>query len=302
MCDEIAQAITRIPAWRTARAVRIAPLAGGLTNRTYRVDVDGEAFVVRLLAPAAEVLGIDRQRERACALAASRAGAAPEVVHVAPEAGLMVTRFVPGRTLAPGEPAAPAVVRRVVAAVRCYHESPPPVPGRFSPLRTTEAYLDAARARGVPTPGDLPVLTARLAEVAAVLESEPRLVPCHNDLWGANLVDDGARVWIVDWEYAGLGDPYFDLATFAIYHAPGDADDAALLTAYFGGVTPARMARLKLMRLLAEMRDATWYLAAQALATSAPDFAARADAHFARYRRALDDPRLPAWLALARDA
>lgn len=300
MADDIARAVTRIPGWETARAVRVAPLVGGLTNRAYRVDLDREAFVVRLRVPGAEVLGIDRRREWACALAASRAGVAPEVVHVAPETGLMVTRFVPGRTLSPGLPAAPEVVRRVVDAVRRYHESPP-IPGTFSPLRTIAAYVEAARSRGA-LPDDLPTLTARLAEVTAVLEPGARLVPCHNDLWGANLIDDGARVWIVDWEYAGLGDPYFDLATFAIYHAPGDTDEVALLAAYFGEVTPARLARLKLMRLVAEMRDATWYLVAQGLSTSAPDFAARADAHLARCRRGLDDPRLPAWLAQARDA
>jgi thiamine kinase-like enzyme len=276
-------------------------MAGGLTNRTFRVDVDGASFVVRLGTPGAEVLGVDRRREHACALAATRAGVGPEVVYAVPEAGLMITRFVPGRTLVPGAPAAPEVVRRLVAAIRRYHESPP-TPGVCSPARLIAAYLAAARAAGVPLPDDLPRLTARLAEIAAALEPAPRLVPCHNDLWGANLVDDGERVWIVDWEYAAMGDPYFDLATFAIYHAPGDADDAALLAAYFGSATPARLARLKLMRLVAELRDAAWYLAAQTLPASGPDCVARADAHFARYRQGLRDPRLPRWLTQARHA
>ncbi len=300
LTDDVVRMLEGIPIWRTAAAVRITPLPGGLTNRTFRVDADGQTFVARLAIAGAEALGIDRRRERACALAASRVGVAPAVVYVRPQIGLMVTRYVPGRTLPPGEPAPPDVVQRVVAAIRRYHALRPPAGARFSPTGTIEAYLRVARAGGVPLPADLPVLTSHLAKIADALEPAPRLTPCHNDLWGANLVDDGERVWIVDWEYAGAGDPYFDLATFAIYHAPDDAADAALLQAYFGEATPGGLARLKLMRLVAQMRDATWYLAAQTLPAGGPDFMAAAEAHLARYREGLQDPRLPQWRGQAR--
>ncbi|MCL6551995.1 MAG: phosphotransferase family protein [Firmicutes bacterium] len=301
MAAEVARAVARVPAWASARTVRIAPLSGGLTNRTFRVDADDEAFVARLWAPEAAVLGVERAREQACAAAAARLGIAPEVVCVLPDVGLMVTRFVAGRPLVPGEPAPAPVVRRVAEAVRRYHQGPP-VPGVYTPLRTVDAYLDTARQHGVLVPADLPAMRARLTPLADVLDASARLVPCHNDLWGANLVDDGTQVWIVDWEYAAMGDPYFDLATFAIYHAPEDAADAALLAAYAGTVRPAAFARLKLYRLVALLRDAAWYLAAMTLPTATPAFADAAAAHLARLRQALADPRVPAWSTAARDA
>lgn len=294
----IEEAIARISSWQKASSLAITPLPGGITNFNYRVDVDREPFHVRIWAKQAELLGIDREREYHCMVAASRTGAAPEVVHFLPEAGVMVTRFIAGRSLSQEEMARPETVRRVVESMHRYHRGPA-FEGAYSPFRTIEAYLRVARQHGAPLPGDIEKVSWRMPEIEAALARGPIVGPCHNDLWGPNLIDDGSRVRIVDWEYAGMGDIHFDLANFAIYHSPSDDEDTALLQAYFGTTSDPAFARLKLLRIVAQLREALWYLAALTVAGDTAGFVEQAAAHFDRYRQAVTDPRLPSWLSQA---
>jgi thiamine kinase-like enzyme len=296
MAMTIQEAVACIPSWRRASSLTVAPLAGGLTNHTFRVDVDAESFAVRIWTPGSERLGIDRQREHRCMLAASRAGIAPDVIAFLPDVGITVTRFVAGVGLAPGERAGPAVVKRVVRSIRRCHDGPA-FEGTCRPARTLARYRRVAQGQGVPLPEDLDDLYGLLPAIEQALGRRP-LRPCHHDLWGPNLIDDGRQVWIVDWEYAGMGDVYFDLANFAMHHAPGEGREA-VLRAYFGEVSAAALARLTLMEIIAELREAMWYEVALTLPTAMPDFADRAAAHFDRCRRIAGDGRLPAWLALA---
>ena len=299
MTPTIDEVLNRIPIWTGVAGLTVTPLPGGITNTNYRVDVAGEAFVVRVGTPGAEVLGIDREREYRCLVAASAAGAAPEVVYCRPAEGVLVTRFVPGRALASGETPPPEGVARVVQTMHRYHNGPA-FPGSFSPFRTLDEYRSAARRRSAPLPSDIDGLYAALARLEVALRPGGTLVrPCHNDLWGPNLIDDGQRVVIVDWEYAGMGDPYFDLANFAIYHCPSDAADTALLRAYFGEVQSRQLARLKLLRAVAELREAMWYVVALQIAPHRRDFGEHARTHFARGHAALGDPRLVTWLTAA---
>ncbi|MGQ0571351.1 MAG: phosphotransferase, partial [Armatimonadota bacterium] len=228
--------------------------------------------------------------------AASLTGAAPEVVHFLPDEGVMITRFVAGRSLRPGEAAPPEVMERVVRSIRCYHEGLA-FEGSFSPFWTIEDYLGVARRFDAPLPEDIDAMHARLREIEAALQRGRTIVrPCHNDLWGANLIDDGSRVCVVDWEYAGMGDVCFDLANFAIYHSASDSQDEALLRAYFGEVSSATLARVKLLKIVAELREALWYLAAITVSSDASGFVRLAQTHFDRYRKTQDDARLAAWL------
>jgi thiamine kinase-like enzyme len=292
----IEQAIARIPFWRGAPSVTVSPLGGGITNFNYRVDVGGEAFVVRVWAKDAGLLGIDRHREHQCTLAASRTGVGPEVVHFLPDEGILVTRFIEGRCLSAGERAGPETMERVVRSMHRYHAGPA-FDGFYSPFRTVEAYLHAARRYGTSLPDDIDGLYARMREIEVSLQREGAIIrPCHNDLWGPNLIDDGKQVRIVDWEYAGMGDVYFDLADFANYHSASDADDRVLLRLYFGDTSEIAFTRLKLMKIVAQLREAMWYVVAINLSSAKPDFSDYAERHFDRSRQALDDARLPSWL------
>jgi thiamine kinase-like enzyme len=271
-------------------------MPGGITNSNFRVGVGGETFVLRIWAADAALLGIDREREHQCMVSASQTGVGPDVVHFSLEDGLLVTRYIAGQSLPPHQTVSTEILARVVRAMRRYHAGPA-FAGSFSPFRTSEDYLRTARRLGSLLPTDIDGLAKGLRAIEAALTRGPQtLRPCHNDLWGPNLIDDGEQVRIVDWEYAGMGDVYFDLADFAIYHCGTDAHDEALLAAYFGASSRARLSRLRLMKIAAEFREAAWYLVGVHVAQPADDFIHHAEIHLDRCRRMLADPRVLEWL------
>ena len=298
----IEEAITRIPQWAGVE-MSVAALDGGITNLNYRVDVSGEAFVVSLSSEDSALLGIDRRRTHEATLAAGRTGVGPDVVHFLPDDGILVTRFIFGRRLPARDVARPEILEGVVRSQHRYHAGQV-LAGHFSPFRTLDAYLRAAQVPAPALPQDIAEMYHRIAAIETAVTGHEILRPCHNDLWEFNLIDDGAMVRIIDWEYAGMGDVYFDLANFAIHHMFGDAEDEALLRAYFGEPSPAGAARLRLLKIVAELREAMWAVVAQHLAVTAAsgfDCAGYAMTHFGRCRSALEDPRLPSWLRATRD-
>ena len=132
---------------------------------------------------------------------------------------------------------------------------------------------------------------------AALPGPEHLPVPCHNDLLTANLIDDGARVRIVDWEYAGMGDRFFDLGNLSVNNGFAEADDERLLAAYFGEPsTRRRFAALRLMRIMSDFREGMWGVVQTAISELDFDFAGYADEHLARVAAGLADPRFATWL------
>jgi len=138
-------------------------------------------------------------------------------------------------------------------------------------------------------------LAGRIAPLLRGPEHEP--VPCPNDLLTANLLHDGSRLRIVDWEYAGMGDPFFDLANFSSNHELAPDDDRLLLRVYGAGDDKTAFARLRLMRVMSDFREAMWGVVQQGLQTTDTDFAAYAAQFFARMRERASDPAYPSWLA-----
>ena len=207
------------------------PLEGGITNRNYRVRFGGRDCVVRLPGKDTELLGIDREAERAATAAAAALGIGPEVVAFEPRRGCLVTGFIEARPV-PAEELRTRVVE-MAEALRAIH-SGPSLPATFSPFERTERYERTARERGGTIPAAYPEVRAAADRIAAVLDGAP--VPCHNDLLTANFLDDGSRLRILDWEYAGMGDRFFDLANFSNHHDLSIAEVETLLEAYFGDV------------------------------------------------------------------
>ncbi len=267
--------------WRGARGLKTAPLGGGITNQNFRVDVGGESFVLRIGGENTELLGINREHERAANEAAARSGIAPEVVYFIEPEGYLVTRFVRGRPLPREEIGKPENIRRVAEVLKRIHALPA-IPGTFSPFRTVEDYTAIARRYNVAFPDNFDWLMARLREIQAAFRHDPftpRL--CHNDLLNENFLDDGA-IRILDWEYAGMGDPAFDLANFAVHHSFNDEQDRLLLECYFGEATPRRLAQHKLMKIASDCREAMWGLVQVGISKLDFDFRVYADKHFAR--------------------
>lgn len=284
--------------WASVPDLSIVALRGGITNLTYRVDVGGETYVVRIPGQDSAFLGIDRGREHACTAAAHQSGVAPAVVAFLKDSGIIITRFVRGRSVTEQELGRPEMLPRVVEALGRTHGSPP-FPGTFSPFEAVRNYLAAATPHGVPRPERFEWMLAQADRLEGALGAPGALRPCHNDLLAGNFLDDGERLWILDWEYAGMGDPFFDLGNFAANQHLSDAAERTLLHAYFGCVPAGAAARVKLMRIISDLREATWGLVQGAISSLDYDFRAYARTHFDRCTAALEDPRLPAWLAEA---
>ena len=272
-------------------------LPGGITNRNYRVSLGSGDYVLRVTSPDTAFLEIDRWAEYAAARSAGRLGVGPEVVAFLAGEESLVTRFIPGRPISPEEMRDPGTLAEVAQAVRTVHDGPP-IPGTFSPYRVVEAYARTAAARGVPVPRDFSPANQISAEIEAALQGGEHLpVPCHNDLLNANFIHDGARVRIVDWEYAGMGDRYFDLGNLSINNDLREEDDRVLLERYFGEPpTDRRLASLRLMRIMSDFREAMWGVVQIAVSQIEFDYPAYAARHFARLQESAADPRYAAWL------
>jgi thiamine kinase-like enzyme len=281
--EELVRALHRLPEL-AGRELTLSTLSGGITNRNYLVTVAGEAdrFVIRLAGNDTHLLGISREVEHAATVTAAGVGVGPEVVAFVRPEGYLVTRFIEGSPIPEATMREPEMIHRVAETLRRIHHGPP-IPGLFVPLRIVEAYRALAVARGVRIPPEYELAAALARRIELALLSAPvELRPCHNDLLNANFIDDGARIRIVDWEYAGMGDPYFDLGNFSINHELTADDDRALVTAYEGEDRPSRVARLGLMRIVSDFREAMWGVLQQGISTLDVDFVGYAGEHFDR--------------------
>jgi thiamine kinase-like enzyme len=235
----------------------IEPLPGGITNRNYRITCGGEEWVLRVAGEDTALLGIDRETEHACARSAHAAGIGPEVLAFSTIHKVLVTRFVAGTVLEPKTVRAAANLRDIATALRCYHENSASV-GSFSPFETVRRYLAQAQEREVPLPVELDRALKIFARIEREVGVPERLHGCHNDLLAGNLIRADGKIWIIDWEYAGMGDRFFDLGNLAANNGFSPVQERALLRYYFGVVRPDDLARLRLMRLASDMREAMW--------------------------------------------
>ena len=281
--DELVRAMQKVPEL-AGRKLTLTALSGGITNRNFRVDVAGTAdrWVIRLAGNDTHLLGISREVEHAATVAAAGVGVGPEVTAFIRPEGYLVTRFIVGSPVSDEAVHRPETLRRVADSLRRIHDGPA-IPGLFVPLRIVEAYRALAMVRGVPIPPAYELADAIGRRIEFAFLSNPHEVrPCHNDLLNANFIDDGARIRIIDWEYAGMGDPFFDLGNFSINHELRPDEDRLLLAAYDGEVRPARLARLTLMRVVSDFREAMWGVLQQGISSLDIDFVAYASGSFDR--------------------
>lgn len=295
----IDEVIAAIPAWR-GRSVVAEPVPAGLTNRNFRVEVDGEPVFVRIPGPATELLAVDRGNELHNTRAAAAAGVGPRVLHHLPEWDAFVLDWVGGRTMSTtafGEPGMPA---RVAETLRQLH-SGPRFRDDFDMFRLTERYLGVVEAHGIQVPDGYHARIEHVPRIEAALAAHPLpTVPCHNDLLAENYLDDGERLWIVDYEYSGNDDPTFELGNTCQELGWDDARIRELCGAYFGEATDALLARMRLQMI---MSDVGWTLWAAIQARISPidyDFYGWALERWERARTALDGPDFEDWLATVR--
>ena len=279
------------------------PLGGGITNHNLRVRYGGRDVVVRLAGKDTALLGIDRDCERKATAAAAAAGIGPEVVAFLRDPECLVTAFIPGRTLDRSDLGKPDVIAEVAVALWELHGGGP-IPNRFSAWDVVDLYAATAARRGSSTLGAFGDLREGARRIHGALDPahpEHAPVPCHNDLLPANFIHDGERVRIVDWEYAGMGNRYFDLANLSANNGFNEAGDEWLLECYWGEpCTRRRLATVRLMRIMSDFREAMWGVLQSAISEIDFDFAGYAKEHFERVRAGFADPRFPVWLEDAR--
>jgi thiamine kinase-like enzyme len=292
-------AIHAIPSWEGAE-LEIIPIAEGRTNRNFRVTADDDAFFLRLSEKSTELLGIDRTAEQNSVRAAAQAGVGPEVFAYLPELGCLVTRWIDADPLSEGDLEREDVLRPVVDAIKAIHAGPP-LSTSFDPFRIVEDYRRISEERGVVVPDAFVGAHEKASRIEAAFASDPiPLLPCHNDLLEANFLLRGGHVWVVDHEYAGMGDPFFDLGNLSINNALSDDAQERLLALYFEEPNDAHRARLKLMRIMSDFREAMWGVVQQGLSTLDIDYVEYATKHFDRLSTTMADTRFNDWLETAR--
>jgi thiamine kinase-like enzyme len=291
-------AIDAVPGW-AGRSVDVTPITTGITNRNFRIELDGEAFVLRLAGRDTDLLGIDREAEVEAVRAAAAAGVGPEVFAYVPEHSCLVTRWVKGEHIAVEDLRREDALSPTVVSIRTFHGCPP-IPSAFPVFRIAEDYRRLAAERGVAIPKTYEEVRAVAGRIEQAFARAPMpLTTCHNDLLNANFLRDGDHVWIVDYEYSGMGDPFFDLGNLSINNDLTPDAQELLLALYFGSVSDGHRARLALMRIVSDFREAMWGVVQQALSTLDFDYVDYADRHFRRLLESAADPRFDDWLGAA---
>lgn len=273
--EDLESKMTTLPCWRGP--VSFEPLKGGLTNLSFVVTDAGEKFVVRFGADI-PVHHVSREHERSASIAAFAAGLSPEIIHAEP--GIMVMRFIAGRTFVEADMRASvgrlaALMKDCHARVGRFVRGPAGAFWVFHVIRDYVRLLDGDR---------------RYLDWADRLEQAQVPLPIvfgHHDLLPGNLMDDGTRLWLIDWEYGAFGTGLFDLANLSANGDFGPAEDAALLEGYFGTVDAALRRAFAAMKAASALREALWALVSDVhLRTEGVDYQAHASTYFARFEAA----------------
>jgi thiamine kinase-like enzyme len=246
-----------------ARPRTITELPGGLTNRNYKVATPDGTFVARISSGGSELLAIDRDREYRNSVTAAAAGAGAPVAEYRPEHSLLVVGYIEGRTLGAADVTRPENIPRIAAACRRLHQGAR-FGNDFDMFEIQRGYLSVARSRGFKIPAGyddlLPQFTA--AEKALAIRREGT-VPCNNDLLPANLIDDGERIWLIDYELSGNNDACFELGNIAAEAQLSPEALEHLVTAYYGRPRRSKIARAWLLGGLVGMYGWTLWGAIQ---------------------------------------
>ncbi|MCG6885122.1 MAG: phosphotransferase family protein [Silicimonas sp.] len=294
MTNEIENLVAGLPMLQGigARAERL----GGLTNRVYRYG----PFVLRFPGEGTEEY-INREHEAMAARIAATAGVSPDILHVDPLSGIMVTRFVDGAaTMSPeafrerrGSPA------RAGKAFASLHAADEPFPFTFELFSMIDNYLGLLAGKDVELPAGYHDVVTEAECVRSALAARPLpSVPCHCDPLCENFLDTGERMWIVDWEYAGMNDPMWDLGDLSVEAGFSEDQDMEMLTAYFDDdPSPENHGRMVVYKAMCDLLWTLWGLIQLANGNPADDFRAYADGRFARCMSLMASPGFSRHLA-----
>jgi thiamine kinase-like enzyme len=240
------------------RPRRLEELSGGLTNRNVKVTTPDGIYVARCTDTATNMLGIDRDREHYNTKAAERAGVGAQVIAYRRDLGILLLSYLDGRTLCNDDFQRPEILAKAAAAIRCLH-SGPRFHGRFDMFERQPSYLKTVLDNGFRIPADYLDHADTFADIARVLNAtDQTTVPCNNDLLAGNFIEDGDRMWLIDYEYSGNNDPCFELGNTwsEVGMSTDQLDD--FVTAYYGRRLRHKTARAHLQGIVAKYGWTLW--------------------------------------------
>ena len=234
----------------------VTELSGGLTNRNLAIESDGNKYVARISSNSSDLLNINREDEYKNSIIASDAGIGATVYDFLPGQGLLLIGYINGKTFGADDIA--NNLPRVAKAVRTLHGAKPFV-SDFNMFTLQKRYLDIVQSNNFIYPDkylDYEGHVADLKKALSVLPAE--IVPCNNDLLPGNFIDDGEKIWLIDYEYSGNNDACFELGNiwaeaFLEYDALVE-----LIDAYYGAHRPEKIARAWLQSLMAKYGWTLW--------------------------------------------
>ena len=271
MTTSVRDRVAHLESWSSR--VEPEPLGGGITNTNFTVDDQGERFVVRV-GDDIPIHGIMRFNELAAAHAAHAAGISPEIVYSAD--GVFIMRFIEGRTLSEEDIRQPQYLDRIIALIQtCHLEIPKYLQGPmlvFWPFHVCRSYVLTAREGNSRMMESLPHFVELNAELEEAV-GEVKVVFGHNDLLAANFIDDGERLWLLDWDYAGFSAALFDLAGLSSNNElSAEQEEWILETYYQQPVTDRQRRRFAAMKCVSLLRETLWSIVSEIHSTLEFDY------------------------------
>lgn len=290
--------LDRVPSL-AARPRSVEDLPGGLTNQNLKVTTPDGVRVVRLSRGDTSLLGIDREAESFNTRAAEVSGAGAPLVDYRPDLGLLVIGFVGGRSYTNADLRRSGVLARVAAAMAMLHAGPR-FATDFDMFDRQRTYLRTCLDRSFPIPDDYVSYAAPFERIRLVLAANPLpTVPCNNDLLAGNIVDDGRRIWLIDYDYAGNNDAYFELGNTWTECDLDDDHLDELVTAYVGREAPALVARARLQATVSRYGWALWGFIQAGSSTDSFDYRGWGQERFDKAVADFRSPRFETWLDAA---
>jgi len=293
----VAAALDRLPQFR-GQSGAIEPLPGGLTNRIFKVTpTSGPPVVARIAADKSALLAIDRHAECHNAEAAARAGVGPSVLYCKPAEGVTIVEWIAGRTFVPTDLDDSTQLARIAATCRRLHQGPR-FANDFDMFVIQREYLAAVLEHGYRLPTRYLDFMPQTELIRAALAAQRvETVPCHNDLLAGNIMDDGDRIWFIDYEYAGNNDPCFELGNiWSESTLPPERLDE-LVSAYYGHLSTAKVARARLLALMSKYGWTLWASIQDAVSEVDFDFWAWGMEKYERAVAEFDGPELSRLIA-----
>ena len=272
---------------------------GGLTNLVYRVGLNGKDYILRLAGEGTEEY-IDRAVEGHNAKVAAQAGVSADVLFFDDADGMMLASFIPGETMSPELfSKTSGAATRAARAFKAMHSCGMDFKFRFELFSMIDDYLKILNDLGATLPDGYHDVVKEAESVRRAIDAHPTtLAPCHCDPLCENFIDDGNKMWIVDWEYSGMNDPLWDLGDLSVEAGFTDAQDREMMIAYYGGSpSDSQFGRMVIYKAMCDLLWTLWGLIQHANDNPVDDFWAYAIGRFERCKKLMASSEFASHLA-----